>query len=112
MEKKVFFKDTEIRSDSSDETSFNRNTITPDKTGLNRVIINLVSSRGKKIANWQQEIHHNKKLGLRLLYAVFMFSLTIIAEVILLAFLIVYFILGASTITLKLIFKKKNKKKK
>lgn len=104
MEKKVFFKDTEIRSDSSDETSFNRNTITPDKTGLNRVIINLVSSRGKKIANWQQEIHHNKKLGLRLLYAVFMFSLTIIAEVILLAFLIVYFILGATAVILYMIF--------
>lgn len=85
MEKKVLLKDT-------------------TEKGLNRVFINLVSSNGKKISKWLQEIRHIKKPGLRLLYTVFMFSLVIIQEVLLLALLIVYFIIGATAVILYMIF--------
>ena len=85
MEKKVIIKDTA-------------------RKGLNRVFINLVSSNGKKISIWLQEIRHTKKPGLRLLYTLFMFSLTIIEEIILLAFLFIYFIIGAAAVILYMIF--------
>ena len=104
MEKNVFIKNTEITSDNSDEVSFNRNRISRDKTGLKQVFPNLVSSTGIKISNLLNEIRRTRKPGVRLLYTVFMFSLTIIEEVILLALLIVYFIIGATAVILYMIF--------
>ena len=62
---------------------------------------------GKKvffISNWLNEIRHTGKPGLRLFYLIFMISVTIIKEVILLAFLTIYFILGAAAVILYMIF--------
>ena len=107
MGKKVFINGNEILSDSNEVTGINRDKLLLNKTGLTGVLPNLVSSTGNKISNWLNEIRRTKKPGLRLLYLIFMFSVTIIEEVILLTFLFIYFIIGAVAVILYMIFYEK-----
>lgn len=107
MGKKVFINGNEILSDSNEVTGINRDKLLRNKTGLTGVLPNLASSTGNKISNWLNEIRRTKKPGLRLLYLIFMFSVTIIEEVILLTFLFIYFIIGAAAVILYMIFYEK-----
>ena len=104
---KIDFNNANIIYSNIEETNINNVNISSKNTGSDPAILKIITNAKKKFLHNLHIIFLSGKSNFRSLSSIFHYSVIIIEEIVLLALLSIYFIIGATAVILYVIFYEK-----